>query len=109
MSAAARMVGPGAAAALLSAFTQAVAHALLKAGRDKLMVRGLIAATCAAVVAPLALFVPMPMGWLWGWLGISSALHVVYQLVPGATHMDICLKHGAWLEPMVDANIARAG
>jgi len=29
-------------------------------------------------------------------------------VLPGATHMDICRKHGAWLEPMVEANIARA-
>jgi pimeloyl-ACP methyl ester carboxylesterase len=29
-------------------------------------------------------------------------------VLPDTTHMDICLKRGAWLEPMVQANIARA-
>lgn len=28
-------------------------------------------------------------------------------VLPDTTHMDICLKRGAWLEPMVEANIAR--
>ena len=35
--------------------------------------------------------------------------HAQLAVLPGATHMEICLKHGAWLEPMVEANIARAG
>jgi pimeloyl-ACP methyl ester carboxylesterase len=29
-------------------------------------------------------------------------------VLPDTRHMDICLKRGAWLEPMVEANIARA-
>jgi pimeloyl-ACP methyl ester carboxylesterase len=29
-------------------------------------------------------------------------------VLPDTMHMDICLKRGAWLEPMVEANIARA-
>lgn len=29
-------------------------------------------------------------------------------VLPDTTHMDICLKRGDWLEPMVEANLARA-
>ncbi len=81
MSAGVQAIAPGVAAALFSALTQAIAHAVLKAGRDKLMVRGLIAATCAVAVLPFAFVVRPPEGWLWGWLALSSALHVGYQLV----------------------------
>lgn len=34
--------------------------------------------------------------------------HVQLAVLPDTTHMDICRKRGAWLEPMVEANIARA-
>jgi pimeloyl-ACP methyl ester carboxylesterase len=34
--------------------------------------------------------------------------HAQLAVLPDTTHMDICLKRGAWLEPMVEANIARA-
>jgi pimeloyl-ACP methyl ester carboxylesterase len=34
--------------------------------------------------------------------------HARLAVLPDTTHMDICLKRGAWLEPMVEANIARA-
>ena len=53
------MVEIGAAAALLSAITQAVAHALLKAGNDKLVVRGLIGLVGVVVMAPVAAFAVM--------------------------------------------------
>jgi drug/metabolite transporter (DMT)-like permease len=75
------LLAVGVAAALISAMTQAISHGSVKAGRDKLMVRGLTAATCALLAAPLALFVQPPSGPLWGWLGISAALHVAYQLI----------------------------
>ncbi len=70
----------GVTAAPVSAFTQAVAHGLVKAGRDKLMIRGLTAATCAVAAGPLALVVEPPAPGLWSWLALSAALHVVYQL-----------------------------
>lgn len=75
------MIVEGTAAALLSAVTQATPHAMLKAGRDKLAIRGLIALTCAAAVAPLAPFVPPPSAELWAWLALAGLLHTVYQLV----------------------------
>ncbi len=34
--------------------------------------------------------------------------HARLAVLPDTTHMDICLKRGAWLEPMVEENIARA-
>jgi pimeloyl-ACP methyl ester carboxylesterase len=34
--------------------------------------------------------------------------HAHLAVLPDTTHMDICLKRGAWLEPMVEGNIARA-
>lgn len=34
--------------------------------------------------------------------------HGRLAVLPDTTHLDICLKRGAWLEPMVEANIARA-
>jgi drug/metabolite transporter (DMT)-like permease len=74
------MVTIGAAVALLSAITQAVAHALLKAGHDKLVVRGLIGLVGVVVMGPVTAFVPPPDGVL-GWLAVSAALHAVYQVV----------------------------
>lgn len=68
-------------AALVSALTQAVAHALLKSGDDKLVIRGLIGLTGAVATAPLCAVVPLPTTALWPWLIASSAVHAVYQLV----------------------------
>lgn len=70
----------GVIAALVSALTQATAHALLAGGRDKLVIRGLIAFSGLVAAAPLTLFVPTPKGQLWGWLLASGMLHAVYQL-----------------------------
>lgn len=75
------MVVEGVALALTSAATGAVAHAMLKSGRAKLVIRGLIGLTCAIVVAPGTAFVPPPTGRLWPWLLMASVLHTVYQLV----------------------------
>jgi len=70
----------GIIAALTSALSQAIAHALLAGGRDKLVIRGLIGASGMATVAPFIFFVPLPSGQLWGWLLASGLLHAVYQL-----------------------------
>jgi drug/metabolite transporter (DMT)-like permease len=71
----------GVIAALLSAISQATAHALLAAGRDKLVIRGLIGLTGLVVAAPLTLLVPLPTGTLWLWLLASGVLHAIYQLM----------------------------
>jgi drug/metabolite transporter (DMT)-like permease len=71
----------GTAAAILSALTQAIAHGLLKSGRDKLVIRGLIGLTGAICVLPACLFVPAPGMQLLPWLAASAAIHAVYQLM----------------------------
>lgn len=67
--------------ALLSAVTHAVAHATLKGGKDKLVIRGMIAAVSGLAMAPLALFTPLPSEDLWLWLLLAGAIHTIYQLV----------------------------
>lgn len=71
----------GTAAALLAAVTGAASHALLRAGRDKLAIRALIALTCSVAVTPLISLVPPPSRELWGWLILAGLLHTIYQFV----------------------------
>ena len=52
--------GVGVLLALLSSITTALAHALLKAGKDKLAVRALIGAVGTSALFPFCLFVPLP-------------------------------------------------
>lgn len=70
----------GIALALFSSVTTAVAHAMLKSGKDKLAVRGMIGATGTLVALPACFFVPQPNAELWPWLCLASALHTTYQL-----------------------------
>lgn len=67
--------------AFLSSVTTASAHALLKAGRDKLAVRALIGATGAVTMAPVCFIVPLPTPAMLPWLATASVLHTTYQLV----------------------------
>jgi drug/metabolite transporter (DMT)-like permease len=67
--------------ALLSAVTTASAHALLKAGKDKLAIRALIGAVGTIALAPVCIFVPPPTSEMLPWLATASLLHAVYQLV----------------------------
>jgi len=72
----------GIAAALLSALLQAVAHALLKSGEDKLAVRGAIGLTSAVLLLPVVAFVVAPPSpALVSWLMLSNVVHAIYQLV----------------------------
>ncbi len=71
----------GAALALLSSFTTAIAHAMLKSGRDVLAVRAVIGLTATVAMAPLALFTPFPTQTMAPWLLAANAIHAVYQLV----------------------------
>lgn len=70
----------GIACALVSAVTQAFAHALLRAGRDRLMVRALIGLTSGAMALPICALVPLPSPDLARWLALSVAVHAIYQL-----------------------------
>jgi len=74
-------VAVGAALALVSSVTTASAHALLKAGRDKLAVRALIGAVGSVVLAPFCFVVAPPTLDLLPWLLVANALHTTYQLV----------------------------
>ena len=69
------------ALALLYAVTTAAAHALWKAGRDRMAVRALIGLTSAIVMAPLIPLAPLPTAPMLPWLLLASALHTIYQLV----------------------------
>ena len=71
----------GLALALVSSLTTASAHALLKAGKDKLAVRALIGGVGTVALAPICFFVPLPTNSLIPWLLAASALHTTYQLV----------------------------
>jgi drug/metabolite transporter (DMT)-like permease len=71
----------GVVLALLAAVMTAVAHALLKAGKDKLAIRGLVGAVSGSVLAPVCFFVPLPSAAMLPWLGLSAFLHTIYQLV----------------------------
>lgn len=66
--------------ALVSALSQAIAHALLAGGTDKLVIRGMIGFSCLCAVVPFTFYVPIPTGELWGWLLASGILHAIYQL-----------------------------
>jgi drug/metabolite transporter (DMT)-like permease len=67
--------------ALLSSVTTASAHALLKAGKDKLAIRALIGAVGTIALVPVCLFVPLPTLAMLPWLATASMLHTTYQLV----------------------------
>ena len=73
--------GVGILLALISSVTTASAHALLKAGKDKLAVRAIIGAVGTIALAPACLFVPIPTPGLVPWLLTASVLHTTYQLV----------------------------
>lgn len=71
----------GVALALTAAVSGAVAHVMLKSGRDKLVIRGLVGLTGSLLVLPFTLLVTFPTLALWPWLVLASALHTIYQLV----------------------------
>lgn len=73
--------GIGFLLALLSSVTTALAHALLKAGKDKLAVRALIGAVGTFVLLPFCFFVPLPTLPMLPWLATASVLHTSYQLL----------------------------
>lgn len=73
--------GIGILLALVSSVTTAVAHALLKAGKDKLAVRALIGAVGTMSMLPVCLFVPLPTPEMIPWLAFANVLHTAYQLV----------------------------
>ncbi|MEO8723794.1 MAG: DMT family transporter [Sphingobium sp.] len=73
--------GIGILLALVSSVTTASAHALLKAGKDKLAVRAMIGVVGTVALAPVCFLVALPTSDLLPWLFAASALHTTYQLV----------------------------
>lgn len=65
---------------LLSAVLHASWNAILKSGRDRAAMIGVLNLAGAGISLPLLLFVPLPSGEEWRWLGISVAIHIMYQL-----------------------------
>src|SRR3546814_11713952 len=61
--------------------TTATAHALLKAGKDKLAVRALIGAVGTLALLPFSFFVPLPTLTMLPWLAIACVLHTSYPFV----------------------------
>ena len=64
--------------ALASAATQAIAHALMKSGRDVLIVRVWIGMTGALAMIPICLFVRPPSTELLPWLLSSNIIHAIH-------------------------------
>ncbi|MGH6786968.1 MAG: EamA family transporter [Novosphingobium sp.] len=69
----------GLALAALSALSTAGAHALLKAGRDKLAVQAWIRLVGLGFALPLVVLSPLPGARLLGWIAGAAAIHALYQ------------------------------
>jgi drug/metabolite transporter (DMT)-like permease len=65
---------------LFSALTLAAANMSVKMGSDILVGRAVLSVSAAGVVAPAALFVPLPDAWTWGALLLAVPAHYFYQL-----------------------------
>lgn len=74
-------VAAGLALALLSAFTSAFAHALLKSGEDKLATLAWIRCVEFVLALPLALWIGLPPAGLWVWILAAVTVHALYQVV----------------------------
>lgn len=72
-------VAAGLALACLSALTGALAHALLKAGNDKLAVQAWVRLTELTVALPMTLLVGWPPAYLWPWLLAAGLIYAIYQ------------------------------
>lgn len=72
-------VAVGLSLAFLSALATAWAHAMLKAGADKLAVQAWVRLTGLSVALPIALFIGLPPNNLWPWIIGGAAIHGVYQ------------------------------
>lgn len=64
---------------LVSGLAHAIVNAILKSGKDKMSGRALIDGFSALLIAPAALFVPLPQG-AWGWLAASWLVHCFYLI-----------------------------
>ncbi len=66
---------------LMSAISTAFAHALIKAGGDKLAVQAWIRLTGLMIALPFMFWLGLPPTYLWPWLIAAAAVHALYQAV----------------------------
>lgn len=78
---------------LTSAVSLAVVNTAVKMGGDILVGRAVLSASAALLLAPAALFVPLPDAATWGALAATIPMHLLYQfcLVRAMTHGDLSL------------------
>ncbi len=74
---------------LTSAAMHASWNALLKGGSDRLRSVAVMAATTSVVAALWLLYLPAPRSASWGYIGLSAALHVIYNLL-----LVVSYRHG---------------
>lgn len=65
---------------LFSAITHATYNALIKAARDKLVARMLMAVASSLILAPVAFFVPLPTSEMFVLLCFTAIVHFAYQM-----------------------------
>ncbi len=94
-----------------SGLVHAIVNAIFKAGRDKMSGRALIDGFSALLIAPAALFVPLPQH-AWGWLAASWLLHALYlyTLIKSFEHADMTVAYpiARGLAPVLSATGAVA-
>ncbi|WP_133365230.1 EamA family transporter [Qipengyuania sediminis] len=75
--------------AALSALSTAFAHAMVKAGGDKLAIQAWVRLTGLALALPLIVVSPLPDAQLLLWLLLAAAAHATYQaLLVGSYHLN---------------------
>ncbi|MBO6505993.1 MAG: EamA family transporter [Kordiimonadaceae bacterium] len=65
---------------LFSALLHASWNAVLKSGKDRQAMIGVLNVSASIVSLPMIFLVPTPSGEDWTWIGISVAVHLAYQL-----------------------------
>jgi drug/metabolite transporter (DMT)-like permease len=66
--------------ALGSGLASAVAHALMKSGRNKLATQAWVRICIAMVAVPAVFWVGLPPADMWGWIAAALAAHLLYNL-----------------------------
>jgi len=69
---------------LISAISHAFVGAVMKRSSDKLVLRGVLGATTAAIALPFALALPLPPSQVWIILLIGVGVHFIYHFVQAA-------------------------
>jgi len=106
---------------IFSAITHAIYNGLIKAAKDKLVARMLMAVASSLILAPVALFIPLPSPAMFALLGVTAFVHFGYQMaqVKSLQHADYTLAYPlsrgtapllvAGLAPLVLGDVVNAG